>query len=1579
MFSDFLCSVCEGECVAGNISTHTLTSSSRLLNDNTFFYVDFLSMFVPAVAIVSLLCVILCWGYMSQTVATKSSYHLKYPGHEIRWMATVILILIHTFMAAERFISDVQDASNQSRWHVYAPDLVAMVMNVVTLYVGTRMEKQHRLSFALALAVTWIASGFVQFLRLWTVLCLEKEFLQTLRMDGLLVSFLLYAVLAYVDLRNYFHKGSKGQECDESYRRKMQIRLEEINVKFKEDYCILPEKIFIWWLFPLLKEARKRTLTSDDVGSIAARSRTLRVHLRMRDDFGKFKQKEAGETNRSPPLWRVALIQCYRTIIISGIMKLLADALTFVQPIGIKKIILYATNGDVTDNQLAAQSNATKSTYFISVDEYFQNAYVLVIVMFVAQLAQSILSSWPAYINRIQCSHVVSGIQTLIFEKMLFLPKYVIDDGTLTIGEIANHLTVDLANLGNLAVNIHNVWSVPLKLMISIFLLYGELGASCLPGMVLAVLFLPVQYQFSRIVAHFKRKKLKFSDKRLKRFGEMLSAIRFLKMCGCEESFCKSIAEIRRNECWQLLMFLTGNFIESVTATMMPYFVCIITFILYTWYTGLPLTSDKAFFTITIIQNLSSPLLSFSRSLTHTLSCIVSFKRLEIFFTAPVISGQRYLRHKTDLADKDDEKEVDNFERIGQHLFPKIEKCVIEDYDKDTSDTTTGKKISIQIKDATFSWNRDGDSIALSDINLMIPKGNLTMVIGAVASGKTALLSAILGEMETTRGNIRFSCKYPKIAFSAQIPWILNGSIEYNITLGRIFNYERYRRIIKATALEHDLRLLPAGDQTEIGEQGIRLSGGQNHRLSLARAMYSDCDVILLDNPLSSLDSEVASFVLKHGIIDVLKKEGKTIVITTNQMKFISQADQIVLIADGKVTRVGKPDEFLDTDSDLCTSWKDVNRELDTPHKSQKNNKKFKRSQHNVGHYHHCKHHHVEDDHVTLKKHTPMKHGHKDNEKAKLIEKEKHIRGRVTWDVYWIYFKHFGSSILVSIFICLVCVIIFNALFNFCLSVWTSSSDGGGVSILQEERSTQYYITVYTILFLCVTFTKYVTEAFLTYGCWSSACKLHDKMIYNLIRAPLRFFDTTPKGRIFNRFSRDLSILEEMLTKVWSLFFRVVVFLCVVFLTNVVISPPLILLFIVYIIIYCGVYVYFIDASRDLTRLQNKSMSPILSLAAEALHGLSSARAYRREKDAYFKFLDKVDNYLLVTKFTIVTIQWVVLNLLLLSCASFLVIAFLAVLGSYRFQLSPSLVGLAIASALEMSSIISSSVISFAHLESSMTSVERVKTYIDVKTENQNGCKPPKDWPSKGKVLVENVTIKYAEHLDPVLKDVSFEILGGQKIGVCGRTGSGKSTLTMSLLRLLIQTKGRITIDGIDIETVPLQTLRSRISVVPQEPILFNGTIRENIDFDRRLADADIWDILEKVQLKDKIARLHTGLDSFISAGGSNFSLGEKQLLCLARTIVRGSTIIVLDEPTAFIDTNTSYQLQRFMKDVFHDKTVITVAHRVTTILNSDMIMVLQDGHIVEYDSPTNLLLKEGSIFASFVRESSETSKTDGV
>ncbi|PIK59583.1 putative ATP-binding cassette sub-family C member 8-like [Apostichopus japonicus] len=594
-----------------------------------------------------------------------------------------------------------------------------------------------------------------------------------------------------------------------------------------------------------------------------------------------------------------------------------------------------------------------------------------------------------------------------------------------------------------------------------------------------------------------------------------------------------------------------------------------------------------------------------------------------------------------------------------------------------------------------------------------------------------------------------------------------------------------------------------------------------------------------------------------------------------------------------------------------------------------------------------------------------------DNEKAKLIEKEKHIRGRVTWDVYWIYFKHFGSSILVSIFICLVCVIIFNALFNFWLSVWTSSSDGGGgVSILQ-----------------------YVTEAFLTYGCCHSACKLHDKMIYNLIRAPLRY-ETFPKASKYEskQFQPAAYYVvrkcdaHNLCSLKSGVYFRVVVFLCVVFLTNVVISPPLILFFIVYIIIYCGVYVYFIDASRIRAcllfypwLLKLYTVFPVPGRTAETKPRFFIILFRQEEKDAYFKFLDKVDNYLLVTKFTIVTIQWVVLNLLLLSCASFLVIAFLAVLGSYRFQLSPSLVGLAIASALEMSSIISSSVISFAHLESSMTSVERVKTYIDVKTENQNGCKPPKDWPSKGNVLVENVTIKYAEHLDPVLKDVSFEILGGQKIGVCGRTGSGKSTLTMSLLRLLIQTKGRITIDGIDIETVPLQTLRSRISVVPQEPILFNGTIRENIDFDGRLADADIWDILEKVQLKDKIARLHTGLDSFISAGGSNFSLGEKQLLCLARTIVRGSTIIVLDEPTAFIDTNTSYQLQRFMKDVFHDKTVITVAHRVTTILNSDMIMVLQDGHIVEYDSPTNLLLKEGSIFASFVRESSETSTTDGV
>ncbi|XP_072039246.1 ATP-binding cassette sub-family C member 9-like [Amphiura filiformis] len=875
-----------------------------------------------------------------------------------------------------------------------------------------------------------------------------------------------------------------------------------------------------------------------------------------------------------------------------------------------------------------------------------------------------------------------------------------------------------------------------------------------------------------------------------------------------------------------------------------------------------------------------------------------------------------------------------------------------------TQDDTN--QTAIKICTGNFTWDSKSTHPIIQNIDIDIKAGSLIMIVGAVGSGKSSLLSAIIGEMMSLNGKIDVKSKHGKyngVAYSAQTAWIVNASLKDNILFGKPYEETRYTQVIAACALQPDIDILPAGDLTEIGEKGINLSGGQKQRVSVARAMYSDKDIVLLDDPLSALDIHVGSHLFKEGIMGLIRNN-KTVVLVTHHLQFLQYADDILVMENGTIIHNGTFEDICASDPNLFANWKmpTVESEMSGPESDNKEERNALMKQ--VG----------QTDLVG----DGDKEGNQNQELStgQLIKAEEREKGAVSYRVYKYFLMSMGWRIITLVLCLRVIQEIVSLSRIFWLANWAEAGDFSAniTTNLTREVDNRYYIAGYGWLTLATVVTTAMFVFCGVYAMYMAARNIHFDMIRNIFGSPLRFFDTTPGGRILNRLSSDTQIVDfKLLVTLISVLYFVVGLL--LGLIAIVIVQPIFLLEIVPVIIgFVFVERYFIASSRELRRLDSITKSPVFAHFSETLGGLPTIRAYKAQNRLFVELLKRIDTNNTAYLHLSACNGWVGTMLTFLAILIKIMASFTAVILAERSELSSSYVGLVLAFAFSVPYLLRELVKFSAEIEIQMNAVERIHHYTELPNETKEGKEPPLSWPQKGEIKIEDIHARYAASLPCILKSVNLNIKPGEKIGVCGRTGSGKSSLTLALLRMIDTYKGRIVIDGEDIAELPLRTLRRRLSIIAQEPILFTGTIRDNIDPEGVKSDTELWDALEMAQLKGVVTELDEGLDYEVSEGGENFSVGQRQLFCFVRAFLRNSRILIMDEATASIDYDTELILQELVKSHFVDKTVITIAHRVSTILKSDSVVVLSEGEIVEHDTPANLLANQSTIFASLVQ-----------
>uniref|UniRef100_A0A803TPK7 ATP binding cassette subfamily C member 8 n=1 Tax=Anolis carolinensis TaxID=28377 RepID=A0A803TPK7_ANOCA len=881
-----------------------------------------------------------------------------------------------------------------------------------------------------------------------------------------------------------------------------------------------------------------------------------------------------------------------------------------------------------------------------------------------------------------------------------------------------------------------------------------------------------------------------------------------------------------------------------------------------------------------------------------------------------------------------------------------------------------------------FTWTPEGAS-TLSSIDIRIPQGQLTMIVGQVGCGKSSLLLGILGEMQKVSGNVTWNSperetavdletrKRGSVAYASQKPWLLNATVEENITFESPFNKQRYNAVIDACSLQPDIDILPHGDQTQIGERGINLSGGQRQRISVARALYQQTNVVFLDDPFSALDIHLSDHLMQEGILNMLRDDKRTVVLVTHKLQYLPHADWIIAMKDGTIQREGTLKDIQKSETELFEHWKTLmNRQDQELEKESLIERKAVLDRKTLQSTVYSREALLQDDEEDEDE-TP------ESDDEDNLSSVFHQRAKMPWRACGKYLSSAGFLLLPLLVLSQLLKHSVMVSTDFWLAHWTWSAiafrGAKNCSYEQECRfDHSYYSKIFTILcglgiILCL-----ITSIAVEWTGLKVAKKLHCLLLNKIILAPMRFFETTPLGSILNRFSADCNTIDQHIPATLECLSRSTL-LCLSALAVISYVTPMFLIALVPLAVICYfIQKYFRVASRDLQQLDDSTQLPLLSHFSETVEGLTTIRAFRYESRFKQKLLEYTDANNIASLFLTAANRWLEVRMEYIGACVVLIAAVTSITDSLSHKLSSGLVGLGLTYALMVSNYLNWMVRNLADMELQLGAVKRFNSLIKTEAEKYEGllspAQIPQNWPDQGEIQIQNLCVRYDSTLKPVLKHVNAHISPGQKIGICGRTGSGKSSFSLAFFRMVDTFEGEIIIDGIDIAKLPLQTLRSRLSIILQDPILFSGTIRFNLDPEKKCSDSMLWEALEIAQLKHVVKALPGGLDASITEGGENFSQGQRQLFCLARAFVRKTSIFIMDEATASIDMATENILQKVVMTAFADRTVVTIAHRVHTILNADMVIVMKRGVILEYDKPEILLEQEGSVFASFVQ-----------
>uniref|UniRef100_A0A670YYE1 Multidrug resistance-associated protein 1 n=1 Tax=Pseudonaja textilis TaxID=8673 RepID=A0A670YYE1_PSETE len=1091
---------------------------------------------------------------------------------------------------------------------------------------------------------------------------------------------------------------------------------------------------------------------------------------------------------------------------------------------------------------------------------------------------------------------------------------------TSTVGEIVNLMSVDAQRFMDLATYINMVWSAPFQVMLALYLLWQNLGPSVLAGVAVMLLLVPVNAVIAMKTKTYQVAHMKSKDSRIKLMNEILNGIRVLKLYAWELAFKRKVLQIRQEELKVLKKSAYLAAIGTFTWVCAPFLVALSTFAVYVSVSEKNiLDAQKAFVSLALFNILRFPLNILPMVVSSMVQASVSLKRLRVFLSHEELDPDSVVRGNL---------------RNGDN--------------------------SVSVKGASFSWSRTEPPV----LNLAIPDSSLVAVVGQVGCGKSSLLSALLGEMEKQEGHVSLR---GSVAFVPQQAWIQNATLMENILFGRELDGRHYQRVVEACALLPDLELFPSGDQTEIGEKGVNLSGGQKQRVSLARAVYADTDIYLLDDPLSAVDAHVG----KHIFDKVIGPKGllkhKTRILVTHGVSYLPLMDTIVVLSEGKISEMGSYQELLKHGGAFAEF---LHTYAGVDHNAAGGGKERMWPLHTAPGSGRacgpCRHLSLSSTYSSDTEKSPAQtQAAPDGKNAwKLTEADTAQTGKVKTTVYWEYMRAIGLVISFLSLLLFLCNHVASLASNYWLSLWTDDPVLNGT-----QQHTSLRLGVYGALGISQGVAVFGYSMAVSVGGIFASRRLHLDLLHNVLRCPVSFFEQTPSGNLVNRFSKEMDTIDSTLPQVIKMFMGSlfnVLGACVIILLATpiaaVVIPPLGLT-------YFFVQRFYVATSRQLKRLESVSRSPVYSHFNETLLGVSVIRAFGEQKRFIRQSDLKVDENQKAYYPSIVANRWLAIRLESVGNCIVLFAALFAVIA--RHSLSPGLVGLSISYSLQITTYLNWLVRMSSEMETNIVAVERVKEYSEKEKEaewtSEREAAPP-GWPQEGRVEFRGYGLRYRGDMDPVLRDVSVVIRGGEKVGIVGRTGAGKSSLMLGLFRIKEAAEGEILIDGVNIARIGLHDLRFKITIIPQDPILFSGSLRMNLDPFEQYSDDDVWMSLELAHLKVFVSSLPDKLLHECSEGGENLSVGQRQLVCLARALLRKSKILVLDEATAAVDLETDSLIQSTIRTQFEGCTVLTIAHRLNTIMDYTRVIVLEKGRIVECGAPADLI-ERGGIFCNMAKD----------
>ncbi|KAJ2491335.1 hypothetical protein IWW37_002417 [Coemansia sp. RSA 2050] len=1243
-----------------------------------------------------------------------------------------------------------------------------------------------------------------------------------------------------------------------------------------------------------------------------------------------------------------------------------------------------------------------------------------------------------------------------------------------TDGKIMNLLTADFAHVCEVFIYLDKSYSLPFILVLGIWYMYLLLGVSALVGLSIVSLFIPLSRALFKYLAKVEGKLTSFSDERVTAITELLQGIKAVKLFGWESRFLAMVDERheRQLKCaWDfLLAWMRINVVSSLTPTL----VLVAIFAIFVIGFGNKLSAEVAFTSILVFQYIRMVFQRLPGFMNWVIGGYVALGRIESYLGQPQVQDLEKRVAYTD-SDRDElgfesadlEWESPSTNVKSDNGIAVAGKNVAS---VDTSDATEHTPLLadsaaaaatphtlVALSPASKSYSSfsldDGNNVVrfvLKGIDVRFPHGVLSVVAGPTGSGKSSLLLALIGEMTLTRGRILLPTVNPRldansnykyrdifelsneglairdIAYVSQEAWLRNATIRENILFGKQYDAARYEEVLRVCALKPDLRILSAGDQTEIGERGVTLSGGQKQRVALARAVYSSRRILLIDDCLSAVDAHTAKHILMECLLSKTPLMlGRTRVLVTHHVSMcLPFAQYIVMLSEGQVSLKGNPAELQDQGvftkamaelesgedkeeaADLKGKGKDAEQAALTAGVFDKEDPSNSVADTTP-----------EDEYnlLRLKKIAEQRGLDPDGDlsalQGTLVEDEERESGYVKSEVWLTYLgacggKQFWTALLALTTICQLALV----LQDYWIRVWVAEANSSvsgdsysklavRLSVEKKHHSAVYWIGIYLLLGIAAVFWRTVQTRYFLSGSIRAARNLHSRLLRRVVRATPRFFDSTPLGRIVNRFSRDMRTAGYAMDPIISFTNDVLAVVNVVIVVSLV-TPAFIFVAVAVSLLYAAIAYYYLNTSRELKRLESTSMSPLLSLFGELILGVSTIRAFDAKRYYVKEALNRINAHNQPAYLVWATNSWLSIRmdsagvLVSFTCALFIL--------TNLDWLDAGLAGFALTYSMTFSDHMLSAIRNYSANELNMNAIERISQYLNIEGEAALVAtpenKPPSDWPKTGNVQIENLAVEYVPGV-PVLHGISLTAKHGEKIGVVGRTGAGKSTMSLAFLRFIEAAQGRILLDNVDIAKIGLEELRRNVTIIPQDPVLFNGTIRFNLDPFSEYPDELVWDALRRAHLvrergsqttstatsvydgsdnaskagMERMSGIFTGLDAEIKENGQNLSLGQRQLVALARALVRRSRLIIMDEATASVDFDTDDRIQRTIRGAeFANSTLFCIAHRLRTIIDYDRVLVLDKGKVAEFDTPWNLLQQEGGIFRSMCEKSGE-------